>query len=160
MRCNRDELDPREYVRRFEKAVTASGAASQIDFLRPLDYPEQNHGHHPNRRTDAVCRRNGPRRRSFRRNLEADPGKWRNSPGAPEGRKSQVLKLEALTNHYHQTQYTLNGRPVMRADGKTVATADFFLDGKEYQMGMMTIVGQRIDERHFKETRKGRRVHL
>jgi len=43
----------------------------------------------------------------------------------------------------------------MQADGKTLATSDFFLDGKEYQTGTMTIVGQRIDERHFKETAKG-----
>jgi len=45
----------------------------------------------------------------------------------------------------------------MRADRKTLATSDFFLDGKKYQMGMMTIVGQRIDERHFKETAKGKK---
>jgi len=44
----------------------------------------------------------------------------------------------------------------MQADGKTLATSDFFLDGKEYQMETMTIVGQRIDERHFRETGKGR----
>ena len=86
-----------------------------------------------------------------------NPGKWKDSAGAPEGRKSQVLKLEALTNHYHQTQYTLNGRPVIQPDGKTLATADFFLAGKEYQIGAMTIVGQRIDERHFKETAKGKK---
>ena len=84
-----------------------------------------------------------------------NPDKWKDSPGAPTSRKSEVLKLEALANHYRQTQYNLDGKPVMRADGKTLATADFFLDGKEYQMGMMTIVGQRIDERHFKETAKG-----
>ena len=84
-----------------------------------------------------------------------NPNKWKDSPGAPTSRKSEVLKLEALANHYRQTQYNLDGKPVMRADGKTLATADFFLDGKEYQMGMMTIVGQRIDERHFKETAKG-----
>ena len=86
-----------------------------------------------------------------------NPGKWKDSPGAPEGRRSQVLKLEALTNHYHQTQYTLDGRPVMQPDGKTLATADFFLDAKEYQIGTMTIIGQRIDERHFKETAKGQK---
>jgi hypothetical protein len=84
-----------------------------------------------------------------------NPDKWKDSPGAPTSRKSEVLKLEALANHYRQTQYTLDGKPVMRADRKTLATSDFFLDGKEYQMGMMTIVGQRIDERHFKETAKG-----
>jgi len=84
-----------------------------------------------------------------------NPDKWKDSPGAPTSRKSEVLKLEALANHYRQTQYNLDGKPVMRADGKTLATADFFLDGKEYQTGMMTIVGQRIDERHFKETAKG-----
>ena len=84
-----------------------------------------------------------------------NPDKWKDSPGAPTSRKSEALKLEALANHYRQTQYTLDGKPVMRADRKTLATSDFFLDGKEYQMGMMTIVGQRIDERHFKETAKG-----
>jgi hypothetical protein len=43
----------------------------------------------------------------------------------------------------------------MRGDGKALATSDFFLDGKEYQTGTMTTIGQRIDERHFKETAKG-----
>jgi hypothetical protein len=85
-----------------------------------------------------------------------NPDKWKDSPGAPKSRKSEVLKLEALANHYHQTQYTLDGKPVMQADRKTLATSDFFLDGKEYQTGTMTIVGQRIDERHFRETGKGR----
>jgi len=84
-----------------------------------------------------------------------NPAKWKDSPGAPESRKSQMLKLEALGNHYHQIQYTSGGRPVMEADGKTLATSDFFLDGKEYQTGTMTVVGQRIDERHFRETGKG-----
>jgi hypothetical protein len=86
-----------------------------------------------------------------------NPVKWKDSPGAPESRKSQVLKLEVLANHYHQTQYTLDRKPVMQADGKTIATSDFFLDGKEYLMGTMTIIGQRIDERHFKETAKGQK---
>jgi hypothetical protein len=55
-----------------------------------------------------------------------DLSRWRDGPGAPEGRKSQLLKWEAAgSDRYRVT--------TLASDGKPVSSVDVFLDGKEHQ---------------------------
>jgi len=56
-----------------------------------------------------------------------DLSRWSDSPGAPESRKSQMLKWEASgSDRYRITTLASDGRPV--------SSVDVLLDGKEHQV--------------------------
>jgi hypothetical protein len=78
-----------------------------------------------------------------------NPDKWKDSPGAPENRKSNLFKLEAVTNgHYRQTQFS--------PDGNRGPTVDLFLDGKEHPVGDGDIVTvRRVSDMHISMSVKG-----
>jgi hypothetical protein len=79
-----------------------------------------------------------------------NPDKWKDSPGAPENRKSNLFKLEAITNgHYRQTQFSPDGK-------RAGPTVDLFLDGKEHPVGdgdMATV--RRVSDMHISISVKG-----
>ena len=72
-----------------------------------------------------------------------NPDKWKDSPGAPENRKSNLITLEAVTNgHYRHTRVS--------PDGKRGPAVDLFLDGKEHPVGdgdMITVL--RVSDMHI-----------
>lgn len=78
-----------------------------------------------------------------------NPVKWKDSAGAPESRKHDLMKWEAVAkDHYRLT-------PVS-PDGKPGVIIDLLLDGKEHPVGDGDMASfQRISDMHISVSVKG-----
>jgi hypothetical protein len=78
-----------------------------------------------------------------------NPDKWRASAGAPESRKHDLIKWEAVAkDHYRSMPISPDGTPGV--------TVDLFLDGKEHPVGDGDMASvRRLSDKHISISVKG-----
>jgi hypothetical protein len=92
----------------------------------------------------------------------ADPlvGTWKPNPeksklnsGRPDDRRlHHIVKMDAVSSeHYVQTLWSMDGKPLQGADGKALPPTHIFLDGREHvQTDGEPMSFRRIDASHFR----------